>query len=458
MHKIYPYIIIFILLTSLRTSAQEEMSVDIINDKMSAMFDKNDWYQLISYGEKAVKKGYDFFFLRARLGIAYYETENYYKAIPNLERALEIGYDNASVLEDLYYCYLFTGREDDRNYVFKKLPKNKRKRLKPLENPFADNLHIEYGTDISNDADKNSSVDLDGSENFYGEQTLTGNELYFNVGLNQLPVNFLNAKFDFSYLKTNKTKQIMFGNELISDDYPEYQSRFYNSYNIRISPGFIVSPAGQYIGKKYSTVYADYDSTAFYSKDSVKYFYSISEQEKLLNNFVLSLDISKYITKFKFGLNGSFSYLNDQHQYQYGFSFRVFPFREPNFFSYTNVILHNQNDIANLIVDQSFGGNVKYKFFYELFATFGKMSNYNEHNGFRVYNNDVINYKFGFETKYFFTDNFSGKFIYSYQSRERNYMTGSSNAVSSNNPDDTFQSGQLNYQVNNFLFGLNYSF
>ena len=108
------------------------MSVDIINDKMSAMFDENDWYQLISYGENAVRKGYDFFFLRARLGIAYYETENYYKAIPNLERALEIGYDNASVLEDLYYCYLFTGREDDRNYVFKKLPKNKRKRLKPL--------------------------------------------------------------------------------------------------------------------------------------------------------------------------------------------------------------------------------------------------------------------------------------------------------------------------------------
>lgn len=434
------------------------MSVDIINDKMSAMFDENDWYQLISYGENAVRKGYDFFFLRARLGIAYYETENYYKAIPNLERALEIGYDNASVLEDLYYCYLFTGREDDRNYVFKKLPKNKRKRLKPLENPIADNLLVYYGTGISNDADKNGSVDLDGNQNYYGEQTLTGNELYLNVGLNQLPVNFLNVKYDFSYLKTDKTKQIMYSNEMITNDYPEYQSRFYNSYNIRISPGFIVSPAGQYIGKKYSTVYAEYDSTVIYSKDSAKYFYSISEQEKLLNNFVFSLDISKYITKFKFGLNGSFSYLNDQHQYQYGFSFRVFPFREPNFFSFTNVIMHNQNDIANLIIDQSFGGNVKYKFFYELFATFGKMSNYNEHNGFRVYNTDVINYKFGFETKYFFTDNFSGKFIYSYQSRERNYLTNTLNPESTGNPDYTYQTGQLNYQVNDFLFGLNYNF
>ena len=73
-------------------------------------------------------------------------------------------------------------------------------------------------------------------------------------------------------------------------------------------------------------------------------------------------------------------------------------------------------------------------------------------------NPDKLRLRLEFETKYFFTDNFSGKFIYSYQSRERNYMTGSSNAVSSNNPDDTFQSGQLNYQVNNFLFGLNYSF
>ena len=458
MNKIYPFIIIFVLLTSVRSSAQEEMSVDIINDKMAAMLEESDWYNMIPYGESALRKGYDFFFLRARLGIAYYETQNYFKAITNLERALQIGYDNPTVLEDLYYSYLNTGREEDRNFIFKKLPKNMRKKLKPLENPLVDNLHAEFGTGISNDPDRNSSVDIDGSKNFYGEQTLTGNESYFNIGLNQLPLKFLNASFDFSFLKIKKTKQIMYNNELISDEYPEYQSRFYNSYNILISPGFIISPAGQYTGTKYTTVFAEYDSTAYYTKDSLKYLYSLSDQEKLLNSFVLSLDISKYVTRFKFGLNGSFSYLNDDHQYQYGLSFRVLPFSKPNFYSYTNVIMHNQNSVANLIVDQSFSGNVKNRFFYEIFATFGKMYNYNEHNGFRVYNTDVINYKLGFETKYFITNNFSGKFIYSYQSRERNYLTNDLRFTYGNFADYSPQEKQLNYQVNNFLFGLNYSF
>lgn len=451
MNKIFTLVAAFIFITSSKSAAQEELTIDTINYHMAAMLEESDWNSMISYGERALSQGFDFFFLRARLGIAYYETGKIFKAIPDFERALEIGYDNPTVLEDLYYCYLYTGRYSDMNYAFKKLPERQQKRIKPLVNPMVDNLHAEFGTGISNDDDKNSNLNLDGDLNYYGEQTLTGNELYFNIGLNQIPLSFLTINYDFSYLKINKTKQLMYNNELISNEYPEYQSRFYNSYNIRILPGLILSPAGQYIGKKYDTEFAVYDSTVYYSKDSAQYFYSISEQEKRLNGFVLSLDISKYISKFKFGINGSFSYLNDIHQYQYGLSFKVFPFGKTNFFSNTNLTLHNQNDIANLIFDQSFSGVVKNKFFYELFATFGKMDNYNELNGFRVYNNDVINYKLGFEAKYFFTKNFSGKLIYGYQSRERDFVTG-------NPADNSQQNSQLNYQVNNFLFGLNYSF
>lgn len=440
------------------SKSQEKLSVDIINDTMSAMLEESDWYGMIPYGENALKNGFDFFFLRARLGIAYYETGSYFKAITNLERALDIGYENPTVLEDLYYCYLITGREADKNYVFKMLPKNKRKRIKPLENPLVDNLHTEFGTGISNDDNKNGSADIDGNDEFYGEQTLSGNETYFNIGLNQFPLKYLNANFDFSFLKTKKTKQIMYNNEIISDEYPEYQSRFYNSYEIRLAPGFIVSPAGQYTGTKYTTIYSEYDSSISYSKDSLKYVYTISDQEKLLNSFVISLDISKYITKFRFGLNGSFSYLNNIHQYQYGLSFRVFPFRKPDFFSNTNIVMHNQSDIANLIVNQTIGGNFKNKFLYELFAAFGKMYNYNEYNGFRVYNTDIINYKLGFETKYFFTNNFYGKFVFSYQNRERYYTTNDLISATGSYADYNTQQYQLNYQVMNFLFGLNYSF
>ena len=436
---------------SINAAAQEKLTMDSINKKMEEMFNENKWDQMIPYGENALRKGFDFFFLRARLGIAYYMTKKYFEAIPNFEKSLEIGYDNPTVLEYLYYCYLYTGREADKSFTFSKLPKSLRKRIKPLENSLIDNLHSEVGTGISNDPDKNSGLDLDGDENYLGEQTINGNEFYFNAGLSQLPVGFLNVNYIYSYLKTPKTQQIQFNNEKLSFSYSEYQDRFYNSFDIKAATGLVISPAGHYISTEDESVSANYDSSSNSQTDSVKYYYTISEQENLYNSFVLSLDISKYISIFKFGVNGSFSYLNKTHQSQYGISFKVFPFGKVNFFSYTNIVLQNQSNIANIIVDQSFTGQYKNKFFYEIFATVGKINNYNEHNGFRVYNSsDLIKYKLGLEMKYYITPNFRANFIYSFQNRQKNYETYASSANQ--------MLKELNYQVNNFVFGINYDF
>ncbi len=449
--KAFLLFITIIIIFYANANAQNQITMDSIDSKMEKMFDDNNWYEMIPYGESMLRLGFDYFYLRARLGIAYYMTKDYFNAIPNFERALEVGYDNPTVLEYLYYSYLYTGREADKNYMFKQLPGRLRKKIKPLENPMADNLHVESGIGISNDPDKNSNVNFDGDNGSLRQQIINGNEFYFNTGLNQLPVDFLNVSYDYTYLKTQKTAQMQYQNEIINNDYYQYQNRFYNSFDFRIAQGLTITPAGHYLTTEEDVFTVNSDSAVYVLPDSVKYFYSFPVQENSYNSFVLSLDISKYISIYKFGINGSYSYLNKMHQSQYGLSFKVFPFSKINFYSYTNLVLQNQNSITNLIADQSFTGMFNNIFFYEAFATVGKMSNYNEHNGYRVYNNsDAITYKLGFELKYFLTKNFSADFIYSFQNRERNYLTYTT-PVSQ-------EPGELNYQVNNFALKINYSF
>lgn len=438
--------------------AQDKLTIDSINATMDEMLKDNRWNKMITYGENALGKGYEFFFLRARLGIAYYETKKYFKAITNLERAFKIGYDNPTVLEDLYYSYLYTGRDADRYYVFSQLPENYKSSIKPLENSFVDNLHMDAGIGISNDYDKNNTADLDGNENFYGEQTLTGNEFYFNVGLNQIPFKYLNVNYDYFYLNTDKKKVIEFDNDTVSSKYSQLQSRFYNSYNIHVDDGFIITPAGNYVGRKYSTIYENFDSAVNVTPDSVAYFYTQSLKETSDNNFVISLDISKFYKIFKFGINGSFSYLNNLHQSQYGLSFKVYPAAKVNFYSNTDLVLQNQQGVANLIVDQSFGGWINNKFVYELSGTVGKMNNFNQSNGYKVYNTDIINYKLGFDLQYYFSRNFRMNFGYGFQSRERNYVTYTAPVITPASVSFNQKQTEVKYRVNNLLLGINYNF
>jgi hypothetical protein len=269
----------------------------------------------------------------------------------------------------------------------------------------------------------------------------------------------LNINYDYSYIKLNKTKQIEFNNEFISNEYDEYQNRFYNSLNFRAAPGFIISPAWIYLGKKYTTIYAEYDSVSRTPPDSARYYFNVFESETLYSDFVLSLDISKYVSIYKFGINGSFSYLNEAHQWQTGMTFKIFPLRNVKLYSNTNLFLHTQNDVTNLIIDQTIGGLLNKTFKYEAFATVGNINNFNDRNGFRVYYNpDVIKYILGLEMNYNISKNFRAKLAYSYQSRKRYYTTYIPDNDFRNTSSYTPAQNELLYNVNNILFGLNYDF
>ncbi|MEP7147080.1 MAG: hypothetical protein ABI792_08720 [bacterium] len=438
-------ILTFLLFLSfINASAQDEYNSDSIDYKTQKLIDNKKWNDLIKYGERALHNQVESYLLRTRLGIAYFAVKNYFKAIPNFEKALSISSD-PQTSEYLYYSYLFTGRDEDKNYIFYDLPKGLRKKLKPLENSIVDNIHAGYVKGYSNDIEKNAGLDLQVINSDFGEQTLNGDYNIFRIGLSQLPLRFLNVTYNYIYKKESKEKQIQSKELKITDKYFQYHDQFYNSFDIRIANGLAISIAGHYISIKDSTYYPDYNNFSFAD---------IPKKENISKNFVLSFNAAKYFSIFNIGINGSFSYLNNKHQSQYGLYFKSFPFSMVSFYALTNLILHKQQNISNLIVTQLFGGRVK-KLLYEAYLSYGRMNNYNEQNGFLIYDDpDIIKYKFGAELKYNFSNNLSAYFSYDFQYRERDYVI----LNPFNLKNQIRENKKANYNISSLLIGLNFIF
>jgi len=89
---------------------QTNLSMPDVDAETYRLYQQANWKVLIEAGNKALDNGMDFYYLRVRLGIAYYETGNYHRAITHLEKANAAGNGDAFVQESLFYAYLLAGR------------------------------------------------------------------------------------------------------------------------------------------------------------------------------------------------------------------------------------------------------------------------------------------------------------------------------------------------------------
>lgn len=458
-------ILILLFVLSSRVFSQDKLTYESVNEKTYNFYLNKNWKDLINIAEKAIRQNIDFYYLRYRLGIAYFETEKYSSAIKNLQNVYDINPEDDELNTYLYYSHLLSGRQDEAETYFSEISNSGKDRIRPLNNTFINNIFAESGFAANDDVSNNESVNIDGTDDYYGEQTLNGNYFYLRTGLKQIPFRSVSIKYNYSYLNLKKTKVIAFNDLKISDDYSQKQNQFYNEITLSFGNGLTISPAGQYVNVSDNTIYADFDSVTYvFDSLMMKYkpeevFYTLNREDSELNNFVLSLDISKQFARFKTGINGSFSQLNDMHQSQIGTSFSYFPMENLNFYTVSNLVLHNQSSISNLIFTQQIGGSFSKEFYYNVFFTVGKMQNYNEQNGALVFNNpDVTTSKFGAELNYFFPFNMNAYLVYLLQFKEKKYIEYRLSGYENSYPVYSPVINNLDYNTNIFLIGLKFLF
>lgn len=106
------------LLTVNLGKAQDTLSFATVDAKSYGLYTSENWDELIAFGNTAIAKGIDYYYLRVRMGTAYYKRENYRQAEVNFQKAKNFN-STDEVDEYLYYCYLFEGHYERARWLSK---------------------------------------------------------------------------------------------------------------------------------------------------------------------------------------------------------------------------------------------------------------------------------------------------------------------------------------------------
>ena len=104
---------LFLLIWLGSLAGQSERDFTFYEDSTLSLYQQARWDQLAPLAREALQEGFDYYYLRMRLGIAYFETKRPQRAIPQFYRALRHNTEDPVAGEYLYYSLLYAGRADE---------------------------------------------------------------------------------------------------------------------------------------------------------------------------------------------------------------------------------------------------------------------------------------------------------------------------------------------------------
>ncbi len=432
---------LILLFTLLSCSIFAQDNTKNIEQKTLELFQNKQYQTLINIGEEAIKSETDYFYLRYRIGVAYYESGNYRMAAYHLERALLFNSDDPTTLEYLYYSYIFTGCTTDANFLTSKMTDNLKEKI-GFKAKFLSSIYLESGGSLSNNISKNAGIDIDGNTNIYGENDMNDNVLYGHIGLKHEISHFLSIYHGFSHIAIDKRKIIRINDKNTMRNYTLTQKEYYINSDIQLKNNLKLTPAFHFIhvGANSFTM----NLAGFYQSTTLN-----------INNYVASLALSKEYKRFSLSLSGTYSNLNSAKQMQSGLAITYFPFGNLDLYTNTGLVYFRQKQAGNtesrFIFDQMIGFKAFPKLWAEASFTLGNLANYNEKNAFVVYNiADKIKFKAGISFIYLLSSKIELSLRYQFLNRESDYIMNE-NAI-------TIITNTTNYQNNNITGGIKWKF
>lgn len=212
--------IILFWILALVCQAQETLNSKEVEEKSYQLLLDKNWGALIQLGQMSLDNHIDYFYLRLRIGIAWYEQGHYRQAIQHFEKALEFNSEDAVAQEYYYYSLLFAGQFDESKKYASIIAEPLRSKLGVDKMIGVNLLYAEMGPKISSRSD------------------LYTNAFYFQAGLN----HSVGKKFSVSHIYT------YYGQNLSQGPFSQHQ--YYITANIPLAKGWSLSPAFHLVGQK----------------------------------------------------------------------------------------------------------------------------------------------------------------------------------------------------------------
>ena len=382
-------LLIFFSSIFLSAKSQDILDFNTVNTKTYDYYFQGNWDSLIDIGEKALKSDIDYFYLRIRLGIAYYAKTNYRKAIIHLEKAYKYNSSDLTTLEYLYLSYINSMRTADAIALAKDLPTSLKEEFNISKNKFINSVYFETGPILSNNIMKNGGLVLNKFNYFYTEADLVDDVYYTHFGFKQNIKKRVSLYYGYSNININRQKIITRGIFDTIDNYSTKQNEFYINARVFLGNGYNLTPAFHLIND-------EYQSFEFKGFDTIYFLPNYRKIDTSFNNIVASLSLTKDYSIFNFNLFGTYSDLNNREQKTYGLSLTCYPEGNLNIYKNSTLANFNENKKDRLIFHQLIGFKLSTKTWFEGWVTFGNVENYNESNAFIVYNiPDEVDYKYG---------------------------------------------------------------
>jgi tetratricopeptide (TPR) repeat protein len=451
--------VVFVLsfsLFALPVHSSETIDYQTVESQTYRLFLEQKWDSVIVIGKQALQENLDYFYLRLRIGISYYELQKYIQAIEHLRKAREFNSMDPVAIEYLYQSYVHSGRDGDANALIPGMSSTTKEKLQ-IDPDLLEQVHFESGYTISSDRDPENLATLMGSDSIYGEEDLYGNNLYSNLGLKLRLSHRVGLSMAYNYLNFNKTKYIQYGrseaildsiiNKPFSKDYfYSYPWKIYDTsfkYQVKQHEGYLnasviipwgikIIPAIHFLHVSYTAVNPSYrvdsiSDTAYYFRPDSTYHmfrypsvvYSFTEKDTSFNNWVVSLGLSRDFGIFNIGLNGSWSNLNGKNQEQVGASLTYYPMGTINYYGTTAATGFFQGKDKRLLLSQVIGAKITPWLWAEGNFYYGDYTNANIFNGSIVYNNTgIIDYRGGATLMFILGKHIRLSLIYQYFRKE----------------------------------------
>lgn len=362
--------------------AQEAISFREIDSITYTLYEQGGWNELTRQGNAAIAIGYDYYYMRMRVGIAYFMLQRYRIAAGHFEKAVGQNSLSQSAFDYLKLCYQWGGMEAESAALNKRYGSLVSNKKTPV--PFLKGVSLYSGVSFSGSDDKIAALDLIGEANIYGEIIASGDASLFHAGLNLAPIENLNWYAGYTLLRIERHQRAMMQNwsdnrtDTLDYRYDLSQSQFFLNAPLRLSQGLSLSPGLALVRTKEQPYAISYDSLTF-RYDSIL-------RDTSSSSYVVSLRLLKEMPTFNVGAAVANSSLNNQTQWQGTLLAGWYPFANLNQYLLLRASLMLDEGETKTHIKAIAGSKVINKLWIQGSIHAGNLKNAHDENGLLIYN------------------------------------------------------------------------
>lgn len=487
--------IVFLWFDQLTCQIVENLNYRALDSITYTEYSNQQWKDVIHFGDIALDKNIDYYYLRMRMGISSYNLGRYPEAANHFEKALIFNSKAPTAQLYLYDSYKLIGKNTKAYKLRKGFTDNTLAQVTPKKK-IVEAIYAGGGYSFSNNYSLNNNFFLDeNQDSLSGYRTLIGDksDVYAGLSFNFSPSVSLYVGYNHLQIKKKINLQYIEVPLIVDSIHNEdwgfqkffsadtvflhrtfdeiiQQSEIYLNAKIQFDKGWALTLFSNMIlvnsgNIKANTTSRSVTDTSYYvygfPPEVFTYNYDevqFTRTDSSFTNFVVGLNLEKDFNNITINLAASISKLNGIRQRQLRVSTFYYLTPYANFYGSTGItgFVQLQKDGGKekrLIFDQKIGSKLYRNFWGEVEITYGNLNNANTDNGFIVYNQaDKMKFKTGLTLSIFLGAQIELNLLYRYISYEGIF------AEESNDEQNSLITHSFNYQTQNIFGGIKWKF